>query len=147
MSSHWPDVHTAHMHYEQCVAYLPSIQSAHMHYEQCAYLPSIQSAHMHYEQCAYLPSNSIHTAHMHMSSVHTCLAVCIFAWRTELNAAQPIMYSQDDLNKRINRRTETWQNGCFRKINDHPGHATPNHHPPKMDVLPKTFHQIILATN
>ena len=27
-----------------------------------------------------------------------------------------------------------------------PVHTTPNHHPPKMDVLPKTFLQIIIAS-
>ena len=32
-------------------------------------------------------------------------------------------------------------------MNDHPVHTTPNHHPPKMDVLPKTFLQINLAAN
>ena len=31
------------------------------------------------------------------------------------------------------------------KMNDHPIHTSPNHHPPKLDVLPKTFLQIILA--
>ena len=32
---------------------------------------------------------------------------------------------------------DTWQNGCF--------HTIPNHHPPKMDVLPKVVLQIILS--
>ena len=45
----------------------------------------------------------------------------------------------------MNRRTDTWRNGCFRKMDDHPVHATPNLHPSKMDVLQKTFLQIILA--
>ena len=31
-------------------------------------------------------------------------------------------------------------------MNDHLVHTTPNHHPPKIDVLPKTFFQIILFT-
>ena len=31
------------------------------------------------------------------------------------------------------------------RMDDHLVHTTPNHHPPKMDVLPKTFLQIILA--
>ena len=39
----------------------------------------------------------------------------------------------------------TWQNGCFGKMNDHPVHNTQNHHPPKIDVLPKTVLQIIIA--
>ena len=30
-------------------------------------------------------------------------------------------------------------------MDDHPVHTTPNHNPPKIDVLPKTFFQIILA--
>ena len=38
-----------------------------------------------------------------------------------------------------------WQNGCFRKMDDHLVHATPNNRPPKLDNLPKTFLQIILA--
>ena len=46
-------------------------------------------------------------------------------------------YSQDDLKKRMNRRTNTWRNGCFGKINDLPVHISPNHHPPKMNVLSK----------
>ena len=45
----------------------------------------------------------------------------------------------------MNRRTDAWQNGRFIKMFDHPFHTTPNHHPPKMDVLQKTFLQIILA--
>ena len=45
----------------------------------------------------------------------------------------------------MNWRTDAWQNGFFRKRDDHLVHTTPNHHPPKMDVLPKTVLQIILA--
>ena len=52
---------------------------------------------------------------------------------------------QDDLNKRMNRRMYAWQNGCFRKINDHLVHTTPNQHPSKIDVLSKSFLQVILA--
>ena len=33
------------------------------------------------------------------------------------------------------------------KMDDLPVNTTPNHHPHKMDVLPKTFLQIILAAN
>ena len=44
----------------------------------------------------------------------------------------------------IELRLHRW-NGCFGKMDDHPDHTTPNHHPPKMDVLPKTFLRIILA--
>ena len=54
---------------------------------------------------------------------------------------------QDDLKQGINRRTDAWQYGGLRKMDDHLVHTTPNHHPPKMDVLPKTFLQIILAAN
>ena len=50
------------------------------------------------------------------------------------------IYHQDDLKKRMNRRTEAWQNGCFRKIIDHLVNSTPDHHPPK------NFSSIILAT-
>ena len=46
---------------------------------------------------------------------------------------------QDDLKKRMNRIAATWRNGCFDKMDDHPVRTTPNHHPPKMDVLPKMF--------
>ena len=35
-----------------------------------------------------------------------------------------------------------WQCGCFRKMDNPLVHTTPNHHHPKMDVLPKTFLQI-----
>ena len=45
----------------------------------------------------------------------------------------------------MNRRTDAWQNGYFRKMDDHRVHTTPNPHPPKMDFLSKTFLQIILA--
>ncbi len=34
---------------------------------------------------------------------------------------------------------------ALKKMDDHQVHATPNHHPTKMDVLPKTFLQINLA--
>ena len=44
---------------------------------------------------------------------------------------------QDDLNNRMNRRTDTWRNGCFRKTDDHPVCTTPNHHPPQLGVLKK----------
>ena len=41
---------------------------------------------------------------------------------------------------------DTWRNGCFGKWDDHPVPTPPNYHPPKMDVLPKSFLQIILAS-
>ena len=34
---------------------------------------------------------------------------------------------------------------ALKKMDDHPVQALPIHHPTKMDVLPKTFIQIILA--
>ena len=46
----------------------------------------------------------------------------------------------------MNRRTDAWRNGCFRKVDDHLVCTTPNQHPPKIDVLPKTFLPIILAS-
>ena len=49
----------------------------------------------------------------------------------------------EDLKKRMNRRTDDWQNGCFRKMDDHLVHTSPNYHPPKMDVLSKTLLQIV----
>ena len=52
---------------------------------------------------------------------------------------------QDDLKKRMNKRKDTWRNGCFGKMDAHPVHTIPNHQAPKMNVLPKTFLQIILA--
>ena len=55
------------------------------------------------------------------------------------------IWPQDDLKKRTNRRTNTWRNGCFGKMNDHLVLNTPNHQPPQMDVLPKTFLWIILG--
>ena len=47
------------------------------------------------------------------------------------------------MKKRPSRRTDAWQNGCFRKRMII--WFTPNHHPPKMDVHPKKNLQIILA--
>ena len=46
----------------------------------------------------------------------------------------------------MNRRTDAWRNGWFRKVDDHLVCTTPNQHPPKIDVLPKTFLPIILAS-
>ena len=50
---------------------------------------------------------------------------------------------QDDLKKWKNRRTDTWRNGASKKMDYHLVHTKPP--PPKMDVIPKTFLQIILA--
>ena len=47
----------------------------------------------------------------------------------------------------MSRRTDTWQNGCFGKIDDHSVHITLNCHPPKMDILPKTFLKSSLPLN
>ena len=52
---------------------------------------------------------------------------------------------QDDLKKRINRITATWWNGCFEKLDDPSEHTKLRYHLTKMDVLQKTFLQIILA--
>ena len=72
----------------------------------------------------------------------------LFGGRNALNSMPHYGHQhQDDLKKRINRRADAWQNGCNRKMDDHLVHTTTNHHPPKMDVLPKTFLQIILAAN
>ena len=49
------------------------------------------------------------------------------------------------MKKWLNRKMNTWRNGYFGKMDDLPVCTTPNPHPPKMDVLPQTFHQIILA--
>ena len=49
------------------------------------------------------------------------------------------------LKKRVNRIKATCWNGCFEKMDDHPVHTTPNHHPTEVDVLPKTFLQINLV--
>ena len=67
-------------------------------------------------------------------------------WGTELIqflAALDILH-QADLEKRMNRITAAWQSRCFY---DHMVHTTPNHHPTKMDVLSKSFLQIILCAN
>ena len=56
---------------------------------------------------------------------------------------------QDDLMKRMNRITATWRIGFLEKKDDNLVHTAPNqwnHHPTKMDVLPKTVLHIILAT-
>ena len=55
-----------------------------------------------------------------------------------------LLYPQYDLKKRMNRIKATWQNGCFEKMDDHQFHTVTNH-PSKMDVLPNTLAQIILA--
>ena len=57
------------------------------------------------------------------------------------------IWHQNDLKKGMNRRTDTWQNGCFSKMDDDLVNITQNHHPLKVDVLPKMFLQIILAAN
>ena len=70
------------------------------------------------------------------------------AWGTELIkflAALPILH-QADFKKRITRdgylvEWMLWKNGWSPTS----VHTTPNHQPPKMDALPKTFLQIILA--
>ena len=54
------------------------------------------------------------------------------------------------MKKRTNRIRATWRNGRFEKLmlwtcDDLPVHTTPNHHPPKLDVLQKKFLSIILA--
>ena len=69
------------------------------------------------------------------------------AWGTELIQflAAVAIFQPDDLFKRMNRITTTWRNGCYEKMVDHLVHTTPSHHPTKMDVLPKSFLQIILA--
>ena len=59
-------------------------------------------------------------------------------------AALSILH-QNDLKTRMNRINATWLNGRLEQIDDHPVHPPPNHHPPKMDVLPKTFLQSILT--
>ena len=48
------------------------------------------------------------------------------------------------MKKRMKRITATWRNGCLEKVDDHPVHTIPNHHPAIMNVLSKTFVQIIL---
>ena len=34
---------------------------------------------------------------------------------------------------------DAWRNGCVGKMDDLQAHTIPNHHPPKMEVLPKNF--------
>ena len=58
------------------------------------------------------------------------------------------IFHQDDFKKRMKRMkriTATWRNGYFGEMVVHLVHAIPNHHLTKIDVLPKTFVQIILA--
>ena len=55
------------------------------------------------------------------------------------------IFHQDDWKKRMNRIAATCQNGCIVKIDEYPVHTIQNHHPTKMDILPKTFVQIILG--
>ena len=60
-------------------------------------------------------------------------------WGTELIKffAALAIFQTDELKKRMNIITATWRNGCFGKIDDHPGHTIPNRHLNKMDVFPK----------
>ena len=67
--------------------------------------------------------------------------------RIGLNTDDKAKVVADDLKKRMKRIAATWRNECFEKLAIHPVHTTPNHHPSKMDVLPKTFLQINLAVN
>ena len=46
----------------------------------------------------------------------------------------------------MNRRTDSWRSRCIGNLNDFPVHTSPNDHPPKMDVLPKSFLLIILSS-
>ena len=62
----------------------------------------------------------------------------------EILAALAISH-HDDLKKRMNRITATWRNGCFGKMDNHLVHTIPNYYSKKMDILPKTLAQIILA--
>ena len=65
----------------------------------------------------------------------------------QFHAALQIQH-QDDLKKRTNRKTDTWQSGCFRKqMIIASQHNKPPPFQKKMNVLPKTFVQIILAAN
>ena len=57
-----------------------------------------------------------------------------------------VISHQDDLKKRMNRIMATWENGCFEKIDDHSVHTIPNHHPPKVDVLPFKYVPQLAAT-
>ena len=45
----------------------------------------------------------------------------------------------------LNIRRRIYSSLRFRKMDDHLVHTTPNHHPLKLDVFPKTFLQILLA--
>ena len=74
--------------------------------------------------------------------------VITIVWGTEtiqFHAALQIQH-QDDLKKKINRRKDVWQNGCFRKMDYLLVHTKPN------PLLPngsssKNVLQIILAAN
>ena len=41
--------------------------------------------------------------------------------------------------KKKNKRTDTWRNGAFSKMDNHPVHTAPNHQPPKMMFFRKHF--------
>ena len=48
----------------------------------------------------------------------------------------------------MNRRMDTWRNGCFGTMDDRPVHTTPNHnYPPKIDFLSKLFFKSSLLLN
>ena len=46
-------------------------------------------------------------------------------------------FTRMNLNKRMNRIKATWRNGCFEKVDDHPVHTIPNHHPKTFKYLPQ----------
>ena len=76
--------------------------------------------------------------HRRMINTEEKAKVVAAAWGMELIqflAALAIL-NQDDLKKRMNRTTATWQNGCFEKMDDHPVYTSPNCAPPCQNGCP-----------
>ena len=67
--------------------------------------------------------------------------VVVAVWGTELMQflATLAILHQDDLQKRLNRITATWQNGCFEKMDVPPVHITANSLPKSLFLLKLFF--------
>ena len=66
----------------------------------------------------------------------------LYTWALRVQRAQETQKrGQRSMKKWMNRRTDTWHNGCLGKVDGRTVHTTPNH----QDFLPKTYLQIILG--
>ena len=117
---------------------------------KCIFWTSSEMVH----RCPPTPNHSLETPDFKVT-VHT--NTILFSWRRSRHkrrqrynhcclgdGIQSIfaalqIYHQDDLKKRMSRRTDAWQNGGFRKMDDLPFLTATNRLPSEMDFLPTTF--------